>query len=193
MREIIDIDNVLKSHHTVLFAFGKGDSEYSSIIHSALSYLKEVTEDLHVVDISRDKFLREQVRKYSSWDFFPQLYVCGEFIGGAFIFPEFFASGEYNRILANRVPSVILNNKSLASESIRARNKTSAIWRFDYQPNIRKLIGASASGSIILCNSDTQSVDDIYQIHQGWVNVAKFFNNGQLSISWSYGCNYTYT
>jgi monothiol glutaredoxin len=46
------------------------------------------------VDVLQDQDLREGVKSFSDWPTIPQLYVKGEFIGGADIIKEMFQSGE---------------------------------------------------------------------------------------------------
>ena len=50
-------------------------------------------------DVLSDKALRSNIKEYSNWPTIPQLYVRGEFIGGADIVNEMYDSGELNRIL----------------------------------------------------------------------------------------------
>jgi monothiol glutaredoxin len=46
------------------------------------------------VDVLQDQDLREGIKSFSDWPTIPQLYVKGEFIGGADIVKEMFQSGE---------------------------------------------------------------------------------------------------
>ena len=50
------------------------------------------------VDVLEDPFLRESLKEYSQWPTFPQVYVKGEFIGGADIVREMYASGELHAL-----------------------------------------------------------------------------------------------
>lgn len=53
------------------------------------------------VDVLEDPFLREGLKEFSDWPTFPQVYVKGEFIGGADITREMYASGELQALFAD--------------------------------------------------------------------------------------------
>ena len=50
-------------------------------------------------DVLSDNALRINIKEYSNWPTIPQLYVRGEFIGGADIVHEMYDSGELSRVL----------------------------------------------------------------------------------------------
>ena len=50
-------------------------------------------------DVLSDNALRNNIKVYSDWPTIPQLYVRGEFIGGADIVHEMHDNGELNKIL----------------------------------------------------------------------------------------------
>ena len=50
-------------------------------------------------DVLSDDALRINIKEYSNWPTIPQLYVKGEFIGGADIVHEMYDSGELSRVL----------------------------------------------------------------------------------------------
>ena len=50
-------------------------------------------------DVLSDDELRINIKEYSNWPTIPQLYVKGEFIGGADIVHEMYDSGELSRVL----------------------------------------------------------------------------------------------
>ena len=54
---------------------------------------------LVTVDVLADADLRQGVKEYASWPTVPQLYINGEFIGGADIMREMYASGELAKTL----------------------------------------------------------------------------------------------
>ena len=50
-------------------------------------------------DVLSDNALRSNIKEYSNWPTIPQLYVRGEFIGGADIVHEMYDNGELSRVL----------------------------------------------------------------------------------------------
>jgi monothiol glutaredoxin len=54
------------------------------------------------VDVLQDQDLREGIKSFSDWPTIPQLYVKGEFVGGADIVKEMFQSGELKTHMADQ-------------------------------------------------------------------------------------------
>ena len=52
------------------------------------------------VDVLQDADIRQGIKEYASWPTIPQLYIKGEFIGGADIMPEMSQSGELHTLIA---------------------------------------------------------------------------------------------
>ena len=52
------------------------------------------------VDVLADQEIREGIKQYANWPTIPQLYVKGEFIGGADIMRAMYESGELQTMLA---------------------------------------------------------------------------------------------
>ena len=46
------------------------------------------------IDVLNDNEFKENMKKFTNWPTFPQLYVKGEFIGGCDIVKEMYESGE---------------------------------------------------------------------------------------------------
>ena len=50
--------------------------------------------EFETCDVLEDENIRQGIKEYSSWPTIPQLYVGGEFVGGADIVIEMFQNGE---------------------------------------------------------------------------------------------------
>jgi monothiol glutaredoxin len=55
--------------------------------------------DLVTVDVLSDPEIREGIKSYANWPTIPQLYVNGEFVGGADIMREMYQNGELQKLL----------------------------------------------------------------------------------------------
>lgn len=55
--------------------------------------------DYLAVDVLRDPEVRDGIKVFANWPTIPQLYIHGEFIGGADIMREMFQSGELQKML----------------------------------------------------------------------------------------------
>jgi monothiol glutaredoxin len=57
--------------------------------------------DVTGVDILSNPLLRSEMKTYSNWPTFPQLYVDGEFVGGCDITTQMHQSGELAKLLGS--------------------------------------------------------------------------------------------
>jgi monothiol glutaredoxin len=96
------IDNAVKTNDVFLFMKGTPDFPqcgFSNQVVQILDYLGVTYESANVL---ADQSLREGVKAYANWPTIPQLYVKGEFIGGADIVREMFQSGELQTHLTDQ-------------------------------------------------------------------------------------------
>jgi monothiol glutaredoxin len=56
-------------------------------------------KDYVAVDVLQDPEVREGIKTYANWPTIPQLYIKGEFVGGADIMREMYQSGELKKLL----------------------------------------------------------------------------------------------
>jgi monothiol glutaredoxin len=54
------------------------------------------------VDVLSDPQVREGIKSFSNWPTIPQLYVKGEFLGGADIVREMFQAGELAALMSDK-------------------------------------------------------------------------------------------
>lgn len=88
------IDDKVKNNDVFLFMKGTPDFPqcgFSGQVVQILNYLGVEYDSANVLESPE---LRDGIKAYSNWPTIPQLYVKGEFIGGADITREMFQSGE---------------------------------------------------------------------------------------------------
>lgn len=56
-------------------------------------------QNFTAVDVLTDPEIREGVKTYSNWPTVPQLYIKGEFVGGADIVREMYEQGELQKLI----------------------------------------------------------------------------------------------
>ena len=99
------IEDTVKNNDVVLFMKGTAkipQCGFSSTVAQVLGHLGVAFIDVNVL---ADQDIREGVKMYSDWPTIPQLYIKGEFIGGADIVREMFQSGELKQLLTeNNIP-----------------------------------------------------------------------------------------
>ena len=93
------IDGIIGKHKVLLFVKGTKQFPQCGFSNAVINIFKEIGSDFETVNILQDQELRQGMKEYSNWPTFPQVYVGGEFIGGADIMREMYQSGELKKIL----------------------------------------------------------------------------------------------
>jgi monothiol glutaredoxin len=83
----------------VLFMKGTPDFPQCGFSAQAVAALKQVGANFHAVNIFEDLELRDELKRFSNWPTYPQLYVNGELVGGADITIQMFKSGELKQLI----------------------------------------------------------------------------------------------
>ncbi|MFO7326341.1 MAG: Grx4 family monothiol glutaredoxin, partial [Pseudomonadota bacterium] len=65
----------------------------------AVAILRQVGAKFHAVNVFEDLELRDELKKFSNWPTYPQLYVKGELIGGCDIAMQMLQSGELKKLI----------------------------------------------------------------------------------------------
>ena len=97
------IDEIVKSHKVVLMMKGTKQFPQCGFSGRAVELLKAAgCEDYFVVNILQEPEIRQGAKEYADWPTFPQLYINGEFIGGADIMWEMYQAGELQQALVSQ-------------------------------------------------------------------------------------------
>jgi monothiol glutaredoxin len=67
--------------------------------NTAAEILRRLGVEFKTYDVLSDPGLREGIKQFSNWPTVPQLYVNGEFVGGADIMRSMYESGELEKIV----------------------------------------------------------------------------------------------
>jgi len=93
------IEELIKTHP--VFVFMKGTPDQPACRFSA--QVKDIFDNLKVpfqgFNVLEDFQMREAIKDYSNWPTLPQVFVKGNFIGGADILQELQDSGELKKML----------------------------------------------------------------------------------------------
>ncbi len=97
----------VRKHPVVLYMKGSPQAPMCGFSASASQILKLCgVENFHSVDVLQDPEIRQGIKEYANWPTIPQLYVNGEFVGGADIMKEMYQSGDLQKLLdAAKKPS----------------------------------------------------------------------------------------
>jgi monothiol glutaredoxin len=91
------IDDLVKQNDILLFMKGSASFPQCGFSGRAVQILKACGVEpkaIKTVNVLEDAEIRAGIKDYSNWPTIPQLYIKGEFIGGADIMMEMYESGE---------------------------------------------------------------------------------------------------
>lgn len=96
------IQSIVDNNAIVLFMKGTPDSPQCGFSSQAVQILRYIDVDFKGVNCLETEELRQGIKSFSNWPTIPQIYVKGEFIGGADILRELFQSGELFKALGEK-------------------------------------------------------------------------------------------
>lgn len=95
-----EISAIVSSNRIVLFMKGTPQFPQCGFSSRAVQLLQaNGVDEFAYCNVLEDNDVREGIKAYSSWPTIPQLYVAGNFVGGADIMQEMHAAGELQSIL----------------------------------------------------------------------------------------------
>jgi monothiol glutaredoxin len=99
----MDIQETIKSQVTsnpvVLYMKGSPKFPQCGFSNLATQILDACEAKYVAVDVLQDPAVREGIKVYASWPTIPQLYIKGEFVGGADIMRAMYESGELKKMI----------------------------------------------------------------------------------------------
>jgi monothiol glutaredoxin len=125
------IDQLVTSDAVVLFMKGNRSFPQCGFSASVVGILNTLVPKYTTVNILSDVEMRTAMKEYSDWPTFPQLYVAGEFVGGADIVRQMHESGDLAKkigtvapVAAAAAPSAVAAPK--VSVTVRAAKELTA-------------------------------------------------------------------
>ena len=94
------IKQQVETHPVVLFMKGTPQVPPCGFSANAIQILNACgVKELHTVNVLEDPDIRQGIKEFANWPTIPQLYVKGQFVGGADIIRELHQSGELQKLL----------------------------------------------------------------------------------------------
>ena len=93
------ISKAVTDHPVVLFMKGEPEQPRCGFSAVVVQILDHLGVEFVGVDVLQSDALRDGIKTFSDWPTIPQLYVKGEFVGGADIVREMFSTGELKGFL----------------------------------------------------------------------------------------------
>jgi monothiol glutaredoxin len=101
-----ELAKLVQSDHVVLFMKGNRSTPQCGFSATVVEILDRYVPEYTTVNVLADPAIREGIKKLSDWPTIPQLYVGGEFLGGADIVRQMDADGELIKALGKAVASI---------------------------------------------------------------------------------------
>jgi monothiol glutaredoxin len=95
------LDGLVSSDNVVLFMKGNRSFPQCGFSSAVVGILNTLVPKYATVNILADEVVRSGMKEYSEWPTFPQLYIKGEFVGGADIVRQMHESGELAKLLGD--------------------------------------------------------------------------------------------
>ena len=96
------IDDEVKGNPVVLFMKGTPVFPQCGFSAAVVQILSHLGVKFKAIDVLKDPEIRQGIKEYSEWPTIPQLYVKGEFVGGADIVREMFENEELAAFFAEK-------------------------------------------------------------------------------------------
>jgi monothiol glutaredoxin len=94
------IRNQVAADTVVLYMKGTPQSPQCGFSGATVQLLRACgVTDFTAVDVLADPEIRDGIKVFSSWPTVPQLYIKGEFVGGADIVREMYSHGELQKLI----------------------------------------------------------------------------------------------
>ena len=99
----------VKNNDVLLYMKGTPVFPQCGFSSMAVQILNRTGVTFKAVDVLADPEVREGIKAFSNWPTIPQLYVKGEFVGGADILREMFEAGELKTLFSDKGVAVALD------------------------------------------------------------------------------------
>ncbi|TKD01857.1 Grx4 family monothiol glutaredoxin [Polyangium fumosum] len=152
------IEALVRSDRVVLFMKGSRRFPQCGFSGAVVQILDAVLPSYTTVNVLEDPEIREGIKAYASWPTIPQLYIDGEFVGGADIIREMRESGELAQKLGGaaggggevKAPKITISEAAKRAFTEAAAEAPGELLRFEVSPRFEYglFFGPRAEGDI---------------------------------------------
>jgi WD40 repeat protein/glutaredoxin-related protein len=161
----------------VLFITRNRDGVVGELSRRAQAILEHHGVRASVYDVTEEPDLERDVQRYSGWQYFPQLFVRAEFIGGTMVLDEYFASGEFDRMIGSTL------THGARFRPYHDPNPRDELWRIALGKKTNFVACAGADGTLTFGRLGDRTELFRRRSHNGWVNAVCFDANEKRIIT----------
>jgi monothiol glutaredoxin len=97
-----DIQVIITENPVALFMKGTPQMPSCGFSNFAVQILQKLAVDFIGINVLESEEMRQGIKDFTNWPTIPQLYIKGEFIGGADIIRDMYKSGELLSLLQEK-------------------------------------------------------------------------------------------
>ncbi len=90
-----EIQKIIDTHNVVIFGKGEKGQPVCGFTARVQIIFEDLGADYEMINILSDPNLRAEMKVFSDWPTFPQVYIDGQFIGGCDIVEEMHRTGKF--------------------------------------------------------------------------------------------------
>lgn len=90
-----EIQQLIESAPVVIFGKGEKHNPHCGFTAQVQNVFESIGMDYTMINILEDEALRAEMKTFSDWPTFPQVYINGDFIGGCDIILEMHQNGQF--------------------------------------------------------------------------------------------------
>lgn len=94
-----EIHHLIQSHSIIVFMKGNKLIPMCSFSNIVIQILNKFNIHYHTINILDNEALRKEIKIYSQWPTFPQVYINGKLIGGADIILDLYQTSKLHELL----------------------------------------------------------------------------------------------
>lgn len=97
------IQDLIQNHKIIIFMKGNKLIPMCHFSNTVIQILDKFNIDYHTINILDNEEIKKQVKIYSQWPTFPQVYIDGKLIGGADIVTDLYKTSKLHEILEQSI------------------------------------------------------------------------------------------
>jgi monothiol glutaredoxin len=107
-----EIKQLIQKNPVILFMKGSREKPFCGFSKMVVSILESYGIQFETVDVLMNPQLRNDLKSFSDWPTFPQLYICQDLIGGCDIVTEMYHNGELEKMIEDLVSQNLIQKVS---------------------------------------------------------------------------------
>lgn len=107
MHDTLDehLQQLIKEHQILVFMKGEKSMPMCGFSNTVIQILNHFNIDYHTINVLENDEVRERIKIISNWPTIPQVYINGDFIGGADILINLYEENKLHEILEKAINS----------------------------------------------------------------------------------------